>query len=225
MASIVKAYLDTNILLNARHYLECKGLQEQHYNDGMRTGRKVVEALNICREKVDKIEIITSRLAQFEMDRKYRSWIIKTTFLDLGFPLEVVEDNNRVLHSSYSKLPDNIKSQAQQKIENNLNWLDVWEYHDLVTLEPLNSKIFEIGAPIAVWGEGMDLLDSLHVSEALLLGASFFVTSDNQLLKQVKAVDKRLRKAGFLPDGSSYITSLESMAPKEFAGRIREIRV
>lgn len=225
MISVVKLfYLDTSFLMHIRHYLECQNVSQSFFPDGVKTGKKGLKALEFCEEKVDDVNVITSSLTSFEMNQRYRKWLAKKAFLQEGLPLETIDSGDRYLFSSLKSLPRAELDRLDDELLKSREWLNVWDYSDLVRVEPLNPIIFEEADPFQAWAPGITLLDSFHVAMALTSYAKFLVTDDGMLKKHVNnKIVPELKNNNALPSGNSFDLDFRAINSNEFQDIVKSL--
>lgn len=207
-------YLDTNCLLFARHYLACeeKGVVVDLHPEGARSGKQIIESLEAARHRRHAIDIITSYITRFEMNQRYRYWLAKELFVEENVPVEAVDGRPReLMNVIMNKLPEVHRNKYNTRIAANINWLDEWLYADVVDVKTPNIQIFDVADPMQLWAPRITLLDSLHVATALLEGAHYFVTNDDDLRKCVSKIAAELNSTGMLPTGDRYDPPIEAI--------------
>lgn len=212
-------YVDTSSLLHARHYLVCEktGVESEYYSPGVRQGQHVVDALDMCRQKRDKIRVATSFLTRFEMNQRYRKWIAKELFLAKKVPLETIDGRDREVLDTLRKMPDDIKREFREEFNNNANWSRGWEYNDIVEFDvPDKFDMFEIADLLQELAPGIDFMDASHAAIALLQGASYFVSGDGPLRTHIEEIDREVQEIAHLPEGSVQDISLKNIQARNF---------
>lgn len=213
-------YMDTNCLVFARHYVICKAINEEYYPQTVQTGKVVVEAFDHCDQK--SVDLFTSNLVNFEINRRFRTSEIKRVFIEYGIPLEAVDGRPQDITAPLPNWSQHMKDKLNERVKTSQEWYRDWEYRRLVRFVGLDPQIFELAEAMPFISPGIDLMDSLHVATALHHGAHYFVSNDGPLINHAKRIIEDALNQGRLSNGEEYPRGeeihepMKAIKPKEF---------
>lgn len=218
-------YLDTNCLIDSRQYIDCveKKVNEDHYTRGIKQGEKISSALEIARSLPRQIRVETSRLAEYEMRKRYHGWIGVQMLYEKGLPAYgksveeiygLVKNPQHTLHTEY----------AARIIESD-KWLsDYWQYRDVVQGITLDKDTFICAEPMPFISSKIQLADSLHLAHALAIGADYFVTADEKLYDAAKEITTYFTNLKKLPNEVNFNGETSVLRPAEFYHEVKTIQ-
>lgn len=218
--STTRYYLDTNVLVDVRQYLECSamGLSEATLLRTLRGGKAIADSLDDARSHSQLFDIRTSYLAQFEIHSIYRKWLAVDILIDAKLPVHSLKGDGNLLQ--HITAHPTLKSLYEDKLEKSLDWFREWSFRDVVTIDALEKAVFDIVSPMQGISPSIQFIDALHLASAIAMGADYLVTSDKQFKKVSKTILDKFNLDEILPNGQPFAPTLSVINPDEFKNRV-----
>jgi predicted nucleic acid-binding protein len=223
-SNTTRFYLDTNALVDARQYLHCRNSEvpSRYFTESIKGGKALAEGLELVRAYSRLMDVRTSDLARFEMNSVYQRWLALDVLMDVGLPIHSLGGDGAIRQlQNHAKLIE----RYELKITENESWITKWDYADVVSVAALDASAFEIAKPMQSIAREIQLVDALHLANAIAMGADFLVTSDRQFTKASRLIVTKFRQDGKLPNGQPFEPVIELITPTDFKNKTKHIVV